>query len=282
MTLVTEAILRARSGIKDPRRPVGSFLFLGPTGVGKTELAKALAETLFDTESAMVRIDMSEYMEKHAVSRLIGAPPGYVGYDEGGQLTEAVRRKPYAVVLFDEIEKAHPDVFNVLLQVLDDGRITDAQGRTVDFKNTIIIMTSNIGSRFLLEGVTGDTIPESVRESVMAELRRPFRPEFLNRIDETILFKPLTLEEIGSIVDLLLADLNHRLADQRRHRGPRQEGQGSGRPRRATTRSSAPGRSSASSSARSRRASRAGSSRRAVAQGSTVTFSVKDGEWVIS
>ena len=215
VTLVTEAILRARSGIKDPRRPVGSFLFLGPTGVGKTELAKALAETLFDSESAIVRIDMSEYMEKHAVSRMIGAPPGYVGYDEGGQLTEAVRRKPYAVVLFDEVEKAHPDVFNVLLQVLDDGRITDSQGRTVDFKNTIIIMTSNIGSRFLLEGVTGDTIPEGVRESVMADLRKAFRPEFLNRIDETILFKPLTLEEIGSIVDLLLADLNKRLAERR-------------------------------------------------------------------
>ena len=215
VTLVTEAILRARSGIKDPRRPVGSFLFLGPTGVGKTELAKALAETLFDTEGAMVRIDMSEYMEKHSVSRLIGAPPGYVGYDEGGQLTEAVRRKPYAVILFDEIEKAHPDVFNVLLQVLDDGRITDSQGRTVDFKNTVIIMTSNLGSRFLLEGVTGDTIPESVRESVMMELRKSFRPEFLNRIDETILFKPLTLEEIASIVDLLLADLNKRLADRR-------------------------------------------------------------------
>jgi ATP-dependent Clp protease ATP-binding subunit ClpB len=215
VTLVTEAILRARSGIKDPRRPVGSFLFLGPTGVGKTELAKALAETLFDTEGALVRIDMSEYMEKHSVSRLIGAPPGYVGYDEGGQLTEAVRRKPYAVILFDEIEKAHPDVFNVLLQVLDDGRITDSQGRTVDFKNTVIIMTSNLGSRFLLEGVTGDTIPESVRESVMMELRKSFRPEFLNRIDETILFKPLTLEEITSIVDLLLADLNKRLADRR-------------------------------------------------------------------
>ena len=215
VTLVTEAILRARSGIKDPRRPVGSFLFLGPTGVGKTELAKALAETLFDTESAMIRIDMSEYMEKHAVSRLIGAPPGYVGYDEGGQLSEAVRRKPYAVVLFDEVEKAHPDVFNVLLQVLDDGRITDSQGRTVDFKNTIVIMTSNIGSRFLLEGVTSDTIPEGVRESVMADLRAAFRPEFLNRIDETILFKPLTLEEIGSIVDLLLVDLNRRLADRR-------------------------------------------------------------------
>jgi len=215
VTLVTEAILRARSGIKDPRRPVGSFLFLGPTGVGKTELAKALAETLFDTESALVRIDMSEYMEKHSVARMIGAPPGYVGYDEGGQLTEAVRRKPYAVILFDEIEKAHPDVFNVLLQVLDDGRITDAQGRTVDFKNTVIIMTSNLGSRFLLEGVTGDTIPESVRESVMAELRKAFRPEFLNRIDETILFKPLTLDEITSIVDLLLSDLNKRLADRR-------------------------------------------------------------------
>ena len=215
VTLVTEAILRARSGIKDPRRPVGSFLFLGPTGVGKTELAKTLAETLFDTEAAMVRIDMSEYMEKHSVARMIGAPPGYVGYDEGGQLTEAVRRKPYAVILFDEIEKAHPDVFNVLLQVLDDGRITDSQGRTVDFKNTIIIMTSNLGSRFLLEGVTGDTIPESVRESVMMELRKSFRPEFLNRIDETILFKPLTLEEITTIVDLLLADLNKRLADRR-------------------------------------------------------------------
>ncbi|HZZ58934.1 MAG TPA: ATP-dependent chaperone ClpB [Opitutaceae bacterium] len=215
VTLVTEAILRSRSGIKDPRRPVGSFLFLGPTGVGKTELAKTLAETLFDTEAAMVRIDMSEYMEKHSVSRLIGAPPGYVGYDEGGQLTEAVRRKPYAVVLFDEIEKAHPDVFNVLLQVLDDGRITDAQGRTVDFKNTIIVMTSNIGARFLLEGVTGDTIPESVRESVLAELRRTFRPEFLNRIDETVFFKPLTLEEIERIVDLLLADLNRRLSDRR-------------------------------------------------------------------
>jgi ATP-dependent Clp protease ATP-binding subunit ClpB len=215
VTLVTEAILRARSGIKDPRRPVGSFLFLGPTGVGKTELAKTLAETLFDTEAAMVRIDMSEYMEKHSVARMIGAPPGYVGYDEGGQLTEAVRRKPYAVILFDEIEKAHPDVFNVLLQVLDDGRITDSQGRTVDFKNTVIIMTSNIGSRFLLEGVTGETIPDGVRESVMTELRRSFRPEFLNRIDDTILFKPLSLEEITSIVDLLMADLNKRLADRR-------------------------------------------------------------------
>ena len=213
--LVGEAILRARAGIKDPRRPVGSFLFLGPTGVGKTELAKTLAETLFDSEAALVRLDMSEYMEKHSVARLVGAPPGYVGYDEGGQLTEAVRRKPYAVVLFDEIEKAHPDVFNVLLQVLDDGRITDSQGRTVDFKNTVIILTSNIGSRYLLEGVTGDTIPDPVRESVMSELRRAFRPEFLNRIDETILFKPLTLEEIGRIVDLLVADLNKRLAERR-------------------------------------------------------------------
>jgi len=218
VTLVTEAILRARSGIKDPRRPVGSFLFLGPTGVGKTELAKTLAETLFDSEAAIVRIDMSEYMEKHSVSRLIGAPPGYVGYDEGGQLTEAVRRKAYAVVLFDEIEKAHPDVFNVLLQVLDDGRITDSQGRTVDFKNTILIMTSNLGSRFLLDGVSASaegSIPESVRESVMSELRASFRPEFLNRIDETLLFKPLNLDEITRIVDLLLADLNARLADRR-------------------------------------------------------------------
>jgi ATP-dependent Clp protease ATP-binding subunit ClpB len=213
--LVSEAILRARAGIKDPRRPVGSFLFLGPTGVGKTELAKALAETLFDSEAALVRIDMSEYMEKHAVSRLVGAPPGYVGYDEGGQLTEAVRRKPYAVILFDEVEKAHPDVFNILLQVLDDGRITDSQGRTVDFKNTVIILTSNLGSRHLLEGVTGDTIPESVRESVMAELRKAFRPEFLNRIDETVLFKPLTLDEITRIVDLLAADLNKRLVERR-------------------------------------------------------------------
>ncbi len=213
--LVTEAILRARSGIKDPRRPVGSFLFLGPTGVGKTELAKALAETLFDTEAAIVRLDMSEYMEKHSVARLLGAPPGYVGYEEGGQLTEAVRRKPYAVVLLDEVEKAHPDVFNVLLQVLDDGRLTDGQGRTVDFKNTVIIMTSNLGSRHLLEGVTGDTIPESVRESVLADLRRAFRPEFLNRVDETLLFKPLSLAEITSIVDLLLAALNRRLAERR-------------------------------------------------------------------
>jgi ATP-dependent Clp protease ATP-binding subunit ClpB len=213
--LVTDAILRGRSGIKDPKRPVGSFLFLGPTGVGKTELAKTLAETLFDTEAAMVRLDMSEYMEKHSVSRLVGAPPGYIGYDEGGQLTEAVRRKPYAVILFDEIEKAHPDVFNVLLQILDDGRATDSQGRTVDFKNTIIIMTSNIGSRHLLDGVVESTIPENVRESVLSELRSTFRPEFLNRIDETVLFKPLTLDEITKIVDLLLIDLNHRLLDKR-------------------------------------------------------------------
>ncbi len=214
VTLVSEAILRARSGIKDPRRPIGSFLFLGPTGVGKTELARTLAKTLFDTEDNSVRIDMSEYMEKHSVARLIGAPPGYIGYDEGGQLTESVRRKPYSVVLFDEIEKAHPDVFNVLLQIMDDGRITDSQGHTVDFKNTVIIMTSNIGSRYLIEGVSGSSIPESVRESVMAELRAGFRPEFLNRIDDIILFKPLTLEEITRIVDLLLQDLNARLDER--------------------------------------------------------------------
>jgi len=213
--LVSEAILRARAGIKDPRRPIGSFLFLGPTGVGKTELAKTLAAQLFDSEDNLIRLDMSEYMEKFNTSRLIGAPPGYVGYDEGGQLTEAVRRKPYSVVLFDEIEKAHPDVFNVLLQVLDDGRITDSQGRTVDFKNTVIIMTSNIGSRHLLEGVKGDEIPESVREGVMADLRASFRPEFLNRVDETVLFKPLSLEEIERIVTLLIADINRRLADKR-------------------------------------------------------------------
>ena len=213
--LVTEAIIRSKAGIKDPSKPIGSFLFLGPTGVGKTELAKALAEALFDDESNMVRIDMSEYMEKHSVSRLIGAPPGYVGYDEGGQLTEAVRRKPYSVVLFDEVEKAHPDVFNVLLQVLDDGRITDSQGRTVDFKNTILIMTSNIGSQYLLEGIDdkGNIKPEAA-QMVMSDLRAHFRPEFLNRLDETILFKPLTRENIGGIVDLLVADVNRRLADR--------------------------------------------------------------------
>jgi ATP-dependent Clp protease ATP-binding subunit ClpB len=213
--VVSEAILRSRAGIKDPRRPIGSFLFLGPTGVGKTELARSLAETLFDSEDNMVRLDMSEYMEKHSVSRLIGAPPGYVGYDEGGQLSEAVRRRPYSVILFDEIEKAHPDVFNILLQVMDDGRITDSQGHTVDFKNTVIIMTSNIGSRYLTEGVTGDSIPESVRESVFSELRNAFRPEFLNRLDDTILFKPLNLENIGAIISLLMADLNRRLKDRK-------------------------------------------------------------------
>ena len=212
---VSDAILRSRAGIKDPTKPIGSFLFLGPTGVGKTELAKALAENLFDDEANMVRIDMSEYMEKHSVSRLIGAPPGYVGYEEGGQLTEAVRRKPYSVILFDEVEKAHPDVFNVLLQVLDDGRITDSQGRTVDFKNTILIMTSNIGSSYLLDGIDekGEIRP-AVSEMVMNELRNHFRPEFLNRLDETILFKPLTKENISGIIDLLVKDLNRRLADQ--------------------------------------------------------------------
>lgn len=208
-------IIRSKAGIKDPTKPIGSFLFLGPTGVGKTELAKTLAERLFDDESNMVRIDMSEYMEKYSVSRLIGAPPGYVGYEEGGQLTEAVRRKPYSVVLFDEIEKAHPDVFNVLLQVLDDGRITDSQGRTVDFKNTILIMTSNIGSQYLLDGIEPDgTIREEARERVTADLRAHFRPEFLNRLDEIIMFKPLTKDNIGHIVDLQVADLNRRLAAQ--------------------------------------------------------------------
>lgn len=213
--LVTDAILRSKAGIKDPSKPIGSFLFLGPTGVGKTELAKTLAATLFDDEQNMVRIDMSEYMEKYSVSRLIGAPPGYVGYEEGGQLTEAVRRKPYSVVLFDEIEKAHPDVFNVLLQVLDDGRITDSQGRTVDFKNTILIMTSNIGSPYLLDGIdeNGEIKPEA-QEQVMNDLRGHFRPEFLNRLDEVIMFKPLTKENIGGIVDLMVRELSDRLADQ--------------------------------------------------------------------
>ena len=215
VTKVTEAIIRSKAGIKDPSKPIGSFLFLGPTGVGKTELAKALASCLFDDESNMVRLDMSEYMEKYSVSRLIGAPPGYVGYDEGGQLTEAVRRKPYSVVLFDEVEKAHPDVFNVLLQILDDGRITDSQGRTVDFKNTIIIMTSNLGSMHLLEGIdeNGEIRPEA-EEAVMEELKGNFRPEFLNRLDEIIMFKPLTKDNIGNIIKLLMEDLNKRLADR--------------------------------------------------------------------
>ncbi|PWU04433.1 MAG: ATP-dependent chaperone ClpB [Verrucomicrobia bacterium] len=213
--VVADAILRARAGIKSERRPIGSFLFLGPTGVGKTELAKALAEALFDSEDNIVRLDMSEYMEKHSVARMIGAPPGYIGYEEGGQLTEAVRRRPYSVVLFDEIEKAHHDVFNVLLQIMDDGRITDSQGRVVNFKNTVIIMTSNIGSRYLMEGVKGDEIPEGVRESVMNDLKAHFRPEFLNRIDDVVLFKPLTKIEIRKIVDLLVNDLNKRLADRR-------------------------------------------------------------------
>ena len=215
VTKVTEAIIRSKAGIKDPSKPIGSFLFLGPTGVGKTELAKSLAASLFDDENNMVRIDMSEYMEKFSVSRLIGAPPGYVGYEEGGQLTEAVRRKPYSVVLFDEIEKAHPDVFNVLLQVLDDGRITDSQGRTVDFKNTILIMTSNIGAQYLLDGIDDKgNISEGAEESVMNELRASFRPEFLNRLDETIMFKPLTKENISGIMDLILADVNRRLSDR--------------------------------------------------------------------
>ena len=212
---VTEAIIRSKAGIKDPTKPIGSFMFLGPTGVGKTELAKALAESLFDNEQNMVRIDMSEYMEKYSVSRLIGAPPGYVGYEEGGQLTEAVRRKPYSVVLFDEIEKAHPDVFNVLLQVLDDGRITDSQGRTVDFKNTILIMTSNIGSQYLLDGIGEDgSIRLEAEDMVMNDLRAHFRPEFLNRLDEIIMFKPLTKDNIGGIIELMLSDVNKRLADR--------------------------------------------------------------------
>ena len=215
VTKVTEAILRSKAGIKDPTKPIGSFLFLGPTGVGKTELAKSLAENLFDNEQNMVRIDMSEYMEKHSVSRLVGAPPGYVGYDEGGQLTEAVRRKPYSVILFDEIEKAHPDVFNILLQVLDDGRITDSQGKTVDFKNTIIILTSNIGSSYLLDGINENgSINEKAETMVMEELKNSFRPEFLNRLDEIIMFKPLTKENIGGIIDLLVKDINKRLGDK--------------------------------------------------------------------
>ena len=212
---VSEAILRSRAGIQDPNRPLGSFLFLGPTGVGKTELAKALAEALFDDEKNLVRIDMSEYMEKFSVSRLIGAPPGYVGYDEGGQLTEAVRRHPYSVVLFDEVEKAHPDVFNVLLQVLDDGRITDSQGRTVDFKNTILILTSNLGSEYLLGGINENgEISDEARAQVEQLLKRSFRPEFLNRLDEIVFYKPLTKENIVHIIDLQLAQLNRRLAEK--------------------------------------------------------------------
>lgn len=215
VSLVADAVIRARAGIKDPRRPIGSFIFLGPSGVGKTELARTLSEALFDSEDSMIRVDMSEYMEKHAVSRLIGAPPGYIGYDEGGQLTEAVRRKPYSVILFDEIEKAHGDVFNILLQLLDDGRLTDAQGHVVDFKNTVVIMTSNIGSPYLLEGVTDDgEIRDSARDAVMTELRQQFRPEFLNRIDDVVLFKPLLLSEITKIVDLLIVDLCNRLSDR--------------------------------------------------------------------
>ena len=212
---VTEAILRSRAGIADPNRPIGSFLFLGPTGVGKTELAKSLAECLFDDEHNIVRIDMTEYMEKFSVSRLIGAPPGYVGYDEGGQLTEAVRRRPYSVVLFDEIEKAHPDVFNILLQILDDGRITDSQGRTVDFKNTIIILTSNLGSQYLLDGIEPDgSISASAQEAVMGELHRSFRPEFLNRLDEIIMFRPLTKDNLNGIIDIMVEGLRARLADK--------------------------------------------------------------------
>jgi ATP-dependent Clp protease ATP-binding subunit ClpB len=215
VTAVSEAILRARAGLKDEHRPIGSFIFLGPTGVGKTELAKALAEALFDDERSMVRIDMSEYMEKHTVSRLVGAPPGYVGYDEGGQLTEAVRRKPYSVILFDEIEKAHPDVFNILLQLLDDGRLTDNQGRTVDFKNTIVIMTSNIGSAYLTENIQSDgTVEPSVRERVTGELKNYFRPEFLNRVDDIVVFSPLTGSQIGQIIDIAMTGLRARLTER--------------------------------------------------------------------
>ena len=214
MDKVAGAILRSRAGIADPDRPIGSFLFLGPTGVGKTELAKSLAEALFDDERNLVRIDMSEYMEKFSVSRLIGAPPGYVGYDEGGQLTEAVRRRPYSVVLFDEVEKAHPDVFNILLQVLDDGRITDSRGRTVDFKNTVLILTSNLGSDIILDSIEDGRISDAGVEAVRAILRRSFRPEFLNRLDETILFTPLSASEVTAIVDLTLADLCRRLAER--------------------------------------------------------------------
>jgi ATP-dependent Clp protease ATP-binding subunit ClpB len=216
VSAVSDAVIRARAGLKDPGKPIGSFIFLGPTGVGKTELAKALSEALFDSDENVVRIDMSEYMEKHSVARLIGAPPGYVGYEEGGQLTEAVRRKPYCVILFDEIEKAHPEVFNVLLQLLDDGRLTDSQGRTVDFKNTVVIMTSNIGSQYLLNGIKADgEIDDKIRQEVLSELNRYFKPEFLNRVDETVLFKPLRKEEIIRIIDLALKDIQRRLDDRR-------------------------------------------------------------------
>ena len=215
VTAVSDAVLRARAGLKSPNRPIGSFIFLGPTGVGKTQTAKALTESLFDDERNMIRIDMSEYMEKHSVSRLVGSPPGYVGYDEGGQLTEAVRRKPYSVVLFDEIEKAHPDVFNILLQVLDDGRLTDNQGRTVDFKNTVIIMTSNIGSSYLIEGIEDDgSIKEETREKVSNDLKARFRPEFLNRVDEIVMFKPLQREEVYEIIKASMKDLEERLAER--------------------------------------------------------------------
>ena len=214
ISAISRAIRRARAGLKDPKRPIGSFIFLGPTGVGKTELCRALGEAMFGDESAVIRVDMSEYMEKFSVSRLIGAPPGYVGYDEGGQLTEAVRRHPYSVVLFDEVEKAHPDVFNVLLQVLDDGRITDSQGRTVDFKNTILIMTSNLGSEYILNGIANDDITPEARAQVDALLKTHFRPEFLNRIDEIVYYKPLTKEQISKIVLLMLDSLNKRLADR--------------------------------------------------------------------
>jgi ATP-dependent Clp protease ATP-binding subunit ClpB len=215
VTAVSQAVLRARAGLKDVNRPIGSFIFLGPTGVGKTELAKALSESLFDSEKSMIRIDMSEYMEKHSVSRLVGAPPGYVGYDEGGQLTEAVRRRPYSVILFDEIEKAHPDVFNILLQLLDDGRLTDNQGRTVDFKNTVVIMTSNIGSTYLIDNINQDgTIDDQVKEQVSEEMKRYFKPEFLNRIDDIVVFSPLTENQITKIIDITLVGLQERLSER--------------------------------------------------------------------